>query len=329
VCVVLWGFSICQIVASPLLSEGFEGYSRGDLDANDGSGPNAAPNGGPGNPWWGPLSPDLVVVGAENGVQPHSGTNMVRGISAIGPSPDDDSDYYNLAYRLNGSNVFTGSIMLDWWFYDPVGATNGANHYADYVALAYFSNVPGSPDYNFGADPGNALELLSLGGSDEQDIGFDPTLYQAHVAGASDGYFPTGWFNTTTKRSVGWHHARIQVPPALGDGTSDASFFIDDMVNPTLTHNTVESAGFNCIALNARLDTTSAYYDDIAFDVLPPPTLQISAVGTNAIVTWPSGWILQSSSNLVATNFVDVTNAVSPYTNGIAPGGQQFFRLRN
>jgi len=38
-------------------------------------------------------------------------------------------------------------------------------------------------------------------------------------------------------------------------------------------------------------------------------------------------WILQSSTNLDSASFVDVTNAVGPFTNSVTDG-QRFFRLR-
>src|SRR3954468_9661987 len=105
--------------AAVLYSDGFESYTAGGnpLDKNV-AGPNAAPNGS-GNPWFGPAPPNGRVVGADstNGptVTPHSGNNMIRGSA---PS-DLDQNWYNLAYRLNGGNPFSGNVQFDWWFYDP------------------------------------------------------------------------------------------------------------------------------------------------------------------------------------------------------------------
>src|SRR5581483_4110718 len=120
-----------------------------------------------------------------------------------------------------------------------------------------------------------------LGGADQQGGDFNPTNYQAQIVGATDGYLPTGWFNTSTMRGIGWHHARIVVLSARPDKTSGASFYIDDMANPTLIHDTGSTNGFNSIALNARFGNRSAYYDDITFDVAPAPVLNAAATGTN------------------------------------------------
>src|SRR5271165_5601931 len=137
-----------SLAASTLLFDGFETYNRGVLDANYPSGTNAAPDGGSGNPWWGYEPPDMLVVGMEtnkvtgvvtNIVTPHGGTNMLRGKNS--GIPDYDSEFFNLPYRLNRSNVYSGNVTLDWWFFDPVGAktnSNAAPQYRDYVSLAYW-----------------------------------------------------------------------------------------------------------------------------------------------------------------------------------------------
>jgi hypothetical protein len=59
-----------------------------------------------GDIWFGPLepAPNLVVVGPENGVTPHSGQQMLKGRAPR----DGDQDWYNLAYRLNHGSPPTG-----------------------------------------------------------------------------------------------------------------------------------------------------------------------------------------------------------------------------
>src|SRR5438477_2299764 len=100
----------------PSFFDDFENYSLGTLEKDDPNGPNQAPNGS-GNPWFGPqqFAPNCTVVGPENGVQPHSGQQMIRG---QGPS-DIDQNWYNLAYRLNSGLPFMENVSLDRWFHDP------------------------------------------------------------------------------------------------------------------------------------------------------------------------------------------------------------------
>jgi hypothetical protein len=254
-----------QPASAQLLYEDFESYNLGTLDKNDPNGPNQAPNGS-GNPWFGPeiSSPNLVVVGPENGVTPISGNQMVRGRA---PS-DFDQNWFNLAYRLNGGQPFMENIALGWWFYDPLGA--GGTDYRDFGALAYYSDAPPDTDApdSYNINHSAQVQRLSLGASSVQDGGFDSNYYQARVVNATDGYDAAGWFNTTTPRSVGWHFAVIVVGPMQDDGTNDVLFFIDDLNNPTLEHNSVTTYGYNIIELNANYGAVTGYYDDVSFYLL-------------------------------------------------------------
>ncbi|MCC6483675.1 MAG: PEP-CTERM sorting domain-containing protein [Armatimonadetes bacterium] len=252
--------------AAPVFTDGFEGANIGALDKNAPGGANSAPNGS-GNPWFGPNPPNGQVVSTDSGVTPHSGDHMLRGAFVGGA--DIDQNWLNIAYRFNGGNVFTGNLTLDWWFYDVGGAGDG--NFKDYVALGYYNTAPSGTDYpgsgslNAGA---SKIQRLSLGA---QSTG-DTSKYQARVVGSSDGYGgPNGWFNTSTSRSVGWHQARIVVGPALGDGTNDVWFYIDDMVNPTLTHNSVLNYGYNVIEVNSKFGSQTGYFDDFSLTLVPEP----------------------------------------------------------
>ncbi len=347
-CALLALCSRAAVAASPLLFDGFESYNRGVLDDNSPSGTNLSPNGGPGNPWWGPYPPgppDLNVVGAEsniisgvitNFVTPHSGTNMVRGKHS--GSPDFDQDFFNIARRLNQSKVFSGNVYLDWWFFDPVGARTNANaspQYQDFGSLAYYTSIPPNVDYftnNLGqATPGFATTRLSIGAADSTNGGYKSTNYQAQIYPnpSTNTYDPTnGWFNLPVARTVGWHHARIVVP-AVANGTAAVSFYVDDLVNPALTNTASITNGLNCIVLSAENGNLTGYFDDVTCDfVVVPAILSITAGGSKAILTWPgTNWTLQFSTNLAASNFTDISGAASPYTNSFT-NRVRFFRLR-
>src|SRR5579871_1678297 len=124
-----------------LFLEDFEIYQLGSLDKNDPNGLNMADN-GTGNPWFGPEAThtNLQVVGPEGDVQPVSGAQMVRGIA---PSTISQ-DWFNLAYRLNQGQPFTGNIILTWWFYDTRGP--GDSDYRDYIALGFYDTAPPDTD---------------------------------------------------------------------------------------------------------------------------------------------------------------------------------------
>ena len=261
--------------------EGFETYAPGGLDANDSNGPNFGSSGGP-NPWFGSSPTNLRVVTNEFGVFPHSGTNMVRGCyNCVG---DRDVEWFNLSYRCATGGVFFGSVALDWWFYDPLGSGGGGD-YIDYVALCNYSPVP--PDMDYDATPtwpAFNSQRMSLGATNT-----DQTVYQARIVGATDGINPDGWFNlTNAPRSIGWHHARIVIGAPAGANTP-ASFFIDNMITPRLTHSTVNPDGFNLVEIDADFGNTSGYFDDLAFQdnvVVPAftagPTNVTALVGVNA-----------------------------------------------
>jgi hypothetical protein len=277
--VLLWaGSTTFAQTSTSLFFEDFESYNLGTLDKNDRftSGPNVAPNGS-GNPWFGPEinTPNAVVIGPENGVTPHSGQQMIRGWA---PS-DTDQDWYNLAYRLNNGLPFLENISLDWWFYDPIDTNDPSNpdpfDFRDYVTLGNYDTTPTDrdgpdnvPTWNLRTDS-TISDRFSLGAGPPSIAGIDPTVYQARVPSADDG-LANGWFNLSTPRSVGWHHGMIAIGPLLADGTTDMTFFIDDLTTPALQHNSVTSHGYNVIEINISFGPVTGYYDDINFSVITP-----------------------------------------------------------
>jgi Bacterial lectin len=310
----------------PVFSDGFESYTGGGapLDMNT-AGANASANGNlAGNPWFGPAPPNARVVGTEGSVSPHGGSQMIRGSA---PS-DLDENWYNLSYRQHNQIPYSGNIMLDFWFYDPLGA--GGTAFGDYAAIGYYNTCPNDTDYpGTGSLNGSGqIQRLSLGASANQAAGFDNTKYQARVVNASDGYY-AGWFNLPVTRTVGWHHGRIVIEGKVPNSAPDAIFYIDDMVNPCFSHNAIlVYGGYNVIEINTNQKATSGYFDDVTFSVARPPNLVLTQSGNNVVLTWPGdGFVLQSASD-AAGPYSDVTDAVSGYSYDTTTGPQQFFRLR-
>ncbi|HEX3800974.1 MAG TPA: hypothetical protein VH413_19940 [Verrucomicrobiae bacterium] len=325
--------------ADVFFSDGFENYTLGPLDADlavSSGGVNNFTNGAPYvrgaffNPWWGSEPPNLIVVGAENGVTPHSGSQMVRGASTNFMTVSQD--LYNIAYRENLGTPFRGNLVLDWWFYDPIGAGTGAVNYQDSISLVYYPDLPTNADYTdpffFGA--GGASQF-ALGAAKDQNGGFNPAKYQAEVATGSgyDGTGPgLGWFNTATTRSVGWHHARITISAVLPTGGAFVFFYIDDLSHATMSTSAPVGVGVNAIQMDAGFGTTTGYYDDVTFDLSQHAQLTMTRSKTNIVLRWPAGWVLQSAANAVDTNFTDVPSAASPYTNNYSVV-THLYRLRS
>jgi len=256
-----------------LYADGFESFAGGGspLDANT-AGPNQGPNGGPGNPWFGPAPPNLRVVGAGAGISsgaagPHGGTQMLTASAAS----DFDQDWFNLANRLNSGANFTGDVKLDWYFYDPNGA--GDANYRDYAALGNYTiaSTAAASGLDYTAASGGNLnggavsQRLSLGAA--APAGFNSNQYQARVVGATDGLV-SGWFNVGS-RSVGWHEGTIILADPNGASTT-VSFYIDGI--NVLNHAIMNSTGVNVIELNDGFGSTVGNYDDITFSLTPEPT---------------------------------------------------------
>ncbi len=315
----------------PVFSDGFESYTGGvsPLDMNYATGPNASANGNlAGNPWFGPNPPNAEVLGSEGGVNPHSGSQMIRGRAAN----DLDENWLNLPYRLHKQIPFSGNIMLDWWFYDPLGP--GGSTYKEYAAIGWYNLCPNDTDYpGAGSLNGSGqIQRLCLGADSNQSGGFDNTKYQTRVVGAQDGYNTAGWFNIPIARSVGWHHGRIAIEGVTTNSAPNVVFYLDDMVNPCFVHNAILIyGGYNVIELNTAYGSTFGYMDDVTISVARPPKIAATRSGNNVTLAWlGDGFVLQSSSDLSnPLGWTDVAGANSGYNYDITTGPQQFFRLRN
>jgi len=69
---------------------------------------------------------------------------------------------------------------------------------------------------------------------------------------------------------------------------------------------------------------------EVVPDQLVPPSgnLVYSRQGNDLVLTWPGGWTLQSSTNVIVP-YSDVPGATSPYTINMTLDPQRFFRLRS
>jgi hypothetical protein len=286
--------SAWQVRASGFF-DGFEAYALGSLDSNLSGGANEGVNGGV-NPWFGANPTNLRVVGAEYGVTPHSGTNMVRGCANC--LYDNDVEWFNLSYRCATGGVFSGNIALDWWFFDPLGSSGGGD-YVDYIALGNYAPVP--PDIDYDPTPTWPVvnsQRMSLGADASRlNTNIDATLYQARIVGATDGVNPEGWFNlTNAPRSSGWHHARIVIGAPNGTDTP-ASFYIDNMITPALTHATVNADGFNLLEVDADFGNTTGYFDDLALqDNVTAPTFTTGPTNVTVLVGGNANFAVSGAS---------------------------------
>ena len=244
--------------ASAYFFEGFEAYNRGGLDKNQTNPTNT----GAANPWWGINSTtNGWVTNSSAGVSPHGESQMLGTV----PGQSLRQDYFNLIYRLNSGQVYYGNFMCDWWFYDPFGTTSSATNSQDYLAVAQYAPVSTTADFDTPSFT-TFSQRMSLGTFNS--AGYNYSNYQARIVGATGGFNGNGWFNTTTIRSIGWHHARIVVGTPGAGNFAPVWMYVDSMTNATFNYpNTGVAVGFNLIELNHAMSKVGygGYYDDITF----------------------------------------------------------------
>jgi hypothetical protein len=279
------------LASTTLFSDNFDSYNPGQLNKNGAGSPNSAPN-GTGNPWWGPFGGRLTqstIVGPETGITPHSGTQMVAGATA---NNTQSELWQNIAYRYNGGNLFSGDLALSFWFYDPIGTSNGI-HFAGTGGIAYYNTNSPTADYPSSQtlNSSTSIDRLSIGGAPytNNTAGFPQTYnateYQARVVGSSLGYTSNGWINLPLTRSVGWHHGEIVVGPADPSGFNTVSYFIDDLTTPLFTGTTDLPNGYNTLEFTAE-GSAPAYFDDATLITIPEPAaLSLLGLGASVFVT--------------------------------------------
>ncbi len=250
--------------------DGFETYNLGCIDNNFSGGPNANPAT---DPWWGLSTsvPKGGVTNASTGITPHAGSQM---LGLVNTAQAVQQDYMNLMSRLNSGSNYYGNILCDWWFYDPYGsAASGATNYQDYLALYNSPNASPTSDYTT-LVLGTPTQRMSLGAFN-QSTGYNYSNYQARIIGGTGGTFGSGnsWYNTTTVRSVGWHHARILLGIADVSNNAPVWMYIDNMTNAAVASITDGAFGINLIELNHEMFKAGfyGYFDDLNFQVANDP----------------------------------------------------------
>jgi hypothetical protein len=275
----------CQLRAQVIWSNTFGSYNLGDLDANEGGGPNQAPNGGPGNPWWGPNPGNLSVATSFNGITPYNGAAHL--VDGQAPSFFAE-ELNNIGYRLNGGNNFLGGVTLSWAFYDTAGAGANASGYNDIAYLNGYQSANGytstadytgsGPDLQSTFTSGN--EILGLGANNA--TGANAGFYQARVLGAStadDGASVAnaqGWFNLSVARTVGWHTASIVLGAPNGANTT-VTMYIDG--HDVLDETTGATVGVNTIAVDSGWGSQVGAFDNFAVTVPEPGTVTLLVCG--------------------------------------------------
>ena len=221
---------------------------------------------------------------------------MVGGaIQSSGSDYEDRVDDMNIAYRLNAGQRYQGNFKVDWWYYDPVGPAASPT-VGDYIVVGYYG-LPLNQDYTTTSFSGT--QIIWLGAY--PFTGYNYNVYQAKITGETDGVNGGQDYNTTGNRSIGWHHFRLLFGVPNGANTP-VSFFIDDMVNPAMTHTKFFSQSLDCIEINTHQYSTSdatGYFDDWSLQSATDPwiveqpvsaTVQPGGQGTLKVVANGTGY---------------------------------------
>ena len=104
-----------------------------------------------------------------------------------------------------------------------------------------------------------------------------------------------------------------------------------DPVTGTVTWTPTATGNFNFTVRATDilgLDSTRTF--NVVVTPPPPGSITISLIGTGAVLNWAGTYQLQSNTNLITTNWVDVSGVtLSPFTNDVSARQQRYFRLRN
>jgi hypothetical protein len=270
--------AVLQLNAQVLWSDNFSSYNTGSLDSNDGSGPNQAPNGGPGNPWWGPGAPNAYVLASTaSGITPYPGDTHLISANTAGPYYGEDE--VNLAHRFNGGNNFLGNISLSWAFYDPAGSGKNASGFQDFVILGGYQSADGYTSTKDYTGSGEDLQSSYTAGDDLLCLGAysggNTSFYQVRVLNSSTptqgaSLISGGWYNTTAARTVGWHTASIVLGAPNGANTP-VSMYIDgtDVLDEVLGPSSMDA--LNSLIVDGAWGSQYGAYDNFVLSQVPEP----------------------------------------------------------
>ena len=222
-----------------------------------------------------------------------SNTLTVAGF--IAPGPKIYSKYYFTGGTLSASNINIGG---NWIIGDSAGTNRITN--------------PGTCMLSNSLSIGNAVEQLGrfiLGGAATIDLsGSSSRLSFANSSSET-------WTGGATLVINGWNGN------PSGGGAEQLKFGSDQ--------SGLTSAQLNQIHFQLGTNSYSAKIlntGEVVPDNAVTSSLAISRQGHDLVLSWPSGWKLQTSTE-PAGPFFELPEATSPYTNDMTADPQRFFRI--
>jgi hypothetical protein len=116
----------------------------------------------------------------------------------------------------------------------------------------------------------------------------------------------------------------VDAVPSISGSPLDLQVLISP--NVPLTYVTHVRFHFGTPLTGGNVQNYYVGYTELVVQGTPSPVITVTRSGTDLVLTWPGGGLLQSSTNVVGP-YTDIIGSSSPWTN--APTGvQEYFRVR-
>jgi hypothetical protein len=241
----------------------------------------------------------------------------------------------------NGQTAFSlvGSIQQSGGTNQVLGAlfVGGSSSYDFTNGLLIANNIQVAGQANFvhagGSFGGLKNVLLAGGGWVERTVGEQLGQFQLGTNSSSTLNLPSGScvLRFTNSSSVSWDSGgRLTIQNwsgSLSGGGSQQLFFGTSASGLTAQQLSQvqfsNPAGLPGGTYSARILSSG----EVVPNQIISARIAFSQQGNNLLLTWPTGWTLQSATNVLGA-YSDVAGATSPFTNNVTLKPKQFFRLR-
>ena len=209
-------------------------------------------------------------------------------------------------YNLSGGQLNVSNIVL----------SGGANFTQTGGTVTQTGTLTLSDSFLTGGPSAQQFGQLQLSGNTNSSLTLSPGASALHFANSGS----LAWSNAASLIISNWSGS-------LSGGGSQQILFGNDQTGLTPQQlgqvQFINPAGLPSGTYPAQILSNG----EVVPSSVIAATVAFSTQGNNLVLTWPAGWILQSSTN-VSGPYSDVTNATSPYTNNMTFQPEQFFRLR-
>ena len=290
------------------------------------------------------LPPTSTRLGSSGSSFDQSGGFLSSGSVSINGVVDARFGLQPSIYTLSGGELVTPTISMALGLFNQSGGTNNVGvltlstnssyNFTNGLLIATNIQVEGQSTFVHagGSFGGRDNILLASGEWVERTAG--EQLGQLQLgSGNSSLNLPSGScvLRFADSSSVSWASGAVLTiqnwSGSLSGGGSQQVFFGTSAAGLTAQQliqvQFSNPAGVSAGTYSARTLSSG----EVVPNQLVTAIIAFSLSGNNLVLTWPTGWTLQSATNVVGP-YGDVAGASSPFTNNLTLQPQQFFRLR-